>query len=255
MFFIRPAIFIGIFFTLSVSVPVSFARIGTFAEDNALFFSMERVEINPELSFRLASRADGRTQRDIAEFAGYYAEGSLEYSRGNFGLAADSFIEARKKWPEYFYADFAAALSYEAAGKYDTAARYYKSYLNKLRAYGKGHYGISAPLILSFSSGYVENYDYAYGAVKRRLSDYGIRLATVTPAPSSDLFPVAAALFFMSLGLVYLTFRSVIPFIKKKIREKNPPEGFWVCPRCGACTPELSFECSSCGKEKPGGKK
>jgi tetratricopeptide (TPR) repeat protein len=252
MFFTRPAIFVGIFISLAVSI--SFARIGPLSGDNDLFFSIERVEINPALSFRLISRADGRTQKDIAEFAVRYTEGSLEYSRGNFTLAADSFIEARKKWPEYFYADFAAALSYEAAGEYDTAARYYKSYLNKLRAYRKGHYGISAPLILSFSSGRIEDYDYAYGAVKRRLSDYGIRLEMVTPARSSDFFPVAAALFFTSLGLVYLIFKVWIPFAKKKIREKNPPEGFWICPGCGACTPELSFECSSCGKEKPGKK-
>lgn len=248
----RVACFLSAFIfclTLIFAAQITFAR-----EESDLFFSIDRIALRPELVMRLTFKADGRAQKDIAEFAVNYANGMSEYSRGNFTLARDSFLKARKTWPEYFYADLAIALSYEAGGEYGEAARYYKSYLNKLKAYDRGHYGISAPLIKSFSRGHIENYDYAYGAVKNRLLQYGIKLGMVKSARSSGFFIQDIALFFAALIFIWIVFYIVIPFVRKKIRESNPPEGFWVCPSCGEYTPELSFECSACGKNRPGRK-
>ena len=235
---------------VSTSTLVSFAQIIPLREDKDLFFSVNRVALKPELVSRLTVRDDGRAQRDIAEFAGYYGEGYKEYSLGNFTRAADNFKKARFKWPEYFYADFAIALDFDADREYGKAARYYKSYLNKLGAYKKGYYGISAPLIVSFASGRIEDYDYAYGVVEKRLSAYGIKLARVRPAYSFDIFPIGVTLFFLFAGFLLVMVHLVIPFIKRKVREKNPPEGYWVCPGCGTFTPDLSLECSICGRSK-----
>jgi tetratricopeptide (TPR) repeat protein len=220
-------------------------------DDRDLFFSLERVALKPELVARLSLKDDGRAQKDIAEFAGYYGEGYTQYSLGNFDSSALNFKKARHKWPEYFYADFAIALTYEAKGNYPGAARYYKSYLNKLKDYKRGYYGISAPLIMSFSSGRIEDYDYAYGAVKSRLLARGIDLGRVTPAYSDNALLFGIILFVVFVGALLVLLYVVIPFIKKKIREKNPPEGFWVCPKCGEFTPNLSFDCSSCGNPRP----
>jgi hypothetical protein len=31
----------------------------------------------------------------------------------------------------------------------------------------------------------------------------------------------------------------------------NPPEGFWICPGCGAENPELRYECQECRRPRP----
>ena len=236
---------------LTIFSLTSIAQMTSLRQEKDLFFSVDRVALKPELVALLERRDDGRAQKDIAEFAGYYGDGCVEYSRGNFSFAEADFKKARLKWPEYFYADFAIAVTLEAKGEYGKAARYYKSYLNKLREYKKGHYGISAPLIGSFASGRVEDHDFAYGAVKKRLSAYGIDLDKARPAYSFNIFPVAAFSLFLSAGIFFVVFHGVVPFIKKKLREKNAPEGFWACSKCGTFTPDLSLECSICGTSKP----
>jgi tetratricopeptide (TPR) repeat protein len=240
------------FFILCAAlVPSARAQILPLREQADLFFSIERIAIKPEISYRLISRAGSRVQKDIAEFAGHYASGLTEYSRGDFLSAASDFKQARGKWPEYFYADFAVALSYESAGDNEAAARYYKSYLNKLEAYRKGHYGISAPLIMSFSSGPIEDHDYAYSAVKRRLLVYDIDLAQVRPAGTPGGGAAGVIMLFAVIAITGFVIYATIPLVKKRIREKNPPAGFWVCRGCGAYVPDLSFECQECGRTKP----
>ncbi len=221
------------------------------ADENDMFFSSGRVSLREELILRLRSGDNGRAQKDIAEFAEYYSSASRDFSRGDFDGALENFLKARAKWPEYFYADLSAALCYEKLGKYNSAARYYKSYLNKLRSYQRGDYGISASLITSFARGPVEDYDYAYGAVKRRLSREGIDIDAVRPVYLMEGMAPAAFFWVVSAVLTLATFFIAVPFLKKKIREKNPPEGFWVCRACGAFSPELSFVCSSCSAPRP----
>ena len=45
----------------------------------------------------------------------------------------------------------------------------------------------------------------------------------------------------------------LIPYLRKIYRIKNPPEGYWVCPKCGTGNTELSKVCDKCGKEKDEG--
>ncbi len=216
--------------------------------DDDLFFSTERVALKPSLATALSERVDGRTQRDLAEFSRHYDRGFLEYSLGNLDSAVQRFSRARRVWPEFFYSDIAIALTYEAKGKYSLAARYYKSYLNKLRSYSQGKYGISAPIISGLSSGPVEDYDYAYSAVRRRLAGYGISIENVRPAYSPNPLLSVILLLVLATASYFGVFRFAVPFLKKKIREKNPPDGFWVCRRCGALNTVLSYVCGSCGE-------
>lgn len=210
------------------------------------FFSYKRFFLNQALVDKIPS--DGKTQTDINKFAENYTDGLYAMSGGRLPEAEAYFLAARKFWPEYFAADFLLALVYEEKGDYKIAARFYKSYLRKLKGFYSGTYRISVPLIISLSSFEIESYAAARELVEKRLGRYGINLDRVRPIATIPdfLFPGIGLIFLIG---VYIAWRKVArPFLKKMHNINNPPEGFWTCRKCGSYNPDLSNECEKCGK-------
>lgn len=213
-----------------------------------LFFTPRRLYLRSEVVDSISR--DGRTREELVNFALSYEKGLDSYAGGEFDRATEHFLSARKAWPEYFYNDFLIGLALEQLGEYDRAARFYKSYLNKLSKFHKGEYRISSPIILGISSGRIESYDAAYEEVARRLAGYGIDITRVRPVYTPPFFLIPISILIFLAGLYIALSRVLIPFIKKKDRQMHPPEGFWACRKCGAYNPELVRECGKCGKSR-----
>jgi tetratricopeptide (TPR) repeat protein len=221
--------------------PLSFSETG-----DDTFFTPRRLYLRSE--FVDSIDRDGRTREELVNFALSYERGLDSYAGREFDQAMEYFLSARKAWPEYFYNDLLIGLALEQLGEYDRAARFYKSYLNKLRKFHEGEYRISSPIILGISSGRIESYDAAYEAVAERLAGYGIDIRRVSPIYTPPFFLIPISIFIFLVGLYIMVTRLLIPFIRKKDRQMHPPEGFWACRKCGAYNPELARECGNCGK-------
>ena len=212
------------------------------------FFSSERFELDPYAVGRLTGH--GRAKKELKDFVAYFTKALADFSAGDMDGARAALLKARGVWPEYFGTDFMLALVYENLGKYGTAARFYKSYLNKLRDYYSGNYPISTALIQTFSSERVESYDEAHWLVKERLARSGIDLNSVRPAMT---FPPYLLGFFTAAAALgaYLFFQYIAwPYVKRQRRINNPPEDFWICRHCLTANPDLSKVCQKCRRPK-----
>ncbi|MBF0253155.1 MAG: hypothetical protein HQL29_05000 [Candidatus Omnitrophica bacterium] len=106
------------------------------------------------------------------------------------------------------------------------------------------------------STGGIEKYDAAKLLVDDRLKTYDLDLENVRIA---GMIPRFAKPYIFLLGalLVYLFLtKKLLPVIRKWNYIKNPPEGYWVCPKCQEFIPELSNYCNKCkyARKKPIGK-
>jgi len=212
------------------------------------FFSYKRYFLNQAVTDQISG--DGRPQRELKKFADNYTKGLYAFSAGRMEDAKKDMLIARDGWPEYFGTDFILALIYEEQGLPHIAARYYKSYLNKLNALHTGKYRISEPVIRSFTPRDIETYDTAYVQVKTRLAGYGIDLDKVRPVFTFPVF-LFPALVGMAIAAVYiLIFHWIRPRLKRRHWIKHPPEGFWVCRNCDTANPNLAMECIECGKPR-----
>jgi tetratricopeptide (TPR) repeat protein len=211
------------------------------------FFSYGRVSINRS---GLSGGRDGLVVENIDAFLENYTYAQYYISIGELKKAESYLLEARRRWPEYYATDFMLALLYEDTGRYRKAARYYKSYLNKLKKLQTGHYRISGSLMLSLSSSGMVEYNEAYNLVKMRMNKFGINIENVTPAPygGDPLAFIFFSLLLISVGLLF--YYKFLPFYRKRKKLKRTPEGYWGCPRCGTYNPELRHECEKCGFRK-----
>ena len=215
-------------------------------DDKERFFSYERFFLNQSVVSKIPS--DGRTQADLNRFANSYTKGLYAASGGRTEEAEKDLLEAREAWPEYFNTDFLLARIYEDSGDYKKAARFYKSYLNKLRRFHRGEYRISETLIRVFASSQIEPYEPAQEVIKQRLAEYGIRLGRVRPVITPPVF-LLPLLLLAALGAAYVAVtRLLVPYLKMRHRMKNPPEGYWVCRSCGTGNTVLNKVCERCGR-------
>ena len=195
-------------------------------------------------------KGGGRFKHDLKKFYGYFTAGLYAFSSGDVNKAETSFLQAREVWPEYFGTDFLLGLTHEKLGDYHTAARYYKTYLNKLKSFHEGRYPISRPVIYSISAAGIEPYDQAEDLVSNRLDKYGIDLEDVRPVLTFPgfLVPMFAG------GIILLTYfigqYKLVPYLRLRYRVKHPPEGFWVCRYCGEENPEPVKECEECHRPR-----
>lgn len=225
----------------------SFAFLGASAEDD-VFFSSERFTLNVEVAANLSG--DGQTQKIIRRFSEAFNKGAAELEKGELTLAESDLQLARAMWPEFFGPDFLLALLYERTGNIDAAARYYKSYLIKLKVLENGRYGISAQLIRGMLGGRVETYDEAFALVRERLLAKGVAIETVRPvfAMSSLLYPAAVVLMFFIL--YFASYHWFLPRWRRYYKITHPPENFWVCPVCLTENPVPNKVCQECGKAR-----
>ena len=220
----------------------------SFAVSEDKFFSYKRFFLNQDIAGTFLD--DGKVKKDLNRFALTFMRGLSEGSSERTIEARRSFLKARGIWPEYFNTDFVIALTYEDEGKYKIAARYYKSYLDKLEAFHKGEYRMYGSLIVSFTSGKIDSYESARALIKKHLTEFDIDLKKVNaPFTIPDfLVPVIVVLF---LIVIYVINRYWIsPSLRNRRLIKNPPEGFWVCPRCMAINPNPALECTECGRKR-----
>jgi tetratricopeptide (TPR) repeat protein len=212
------------------------------------FFAYERFFINEAA---ISGREDqGLIRRDLDAFIKTFNQGLYYFSGGDTSEAEKSFQKARRLWPEYYATDFLLARVYEQTGEYSIAARYYKSYLDKLYKLRSGVYRLTGPLMISFNSGGIESYNKAYGYIKERLEEYGIDIDKVVPAfnpPGAFLFLIISL---PGIAVIIFIYHKTAAFWRKRKRIENIPEGFWMCPECGTYNPLLRNECEQCGHKK-----
>ncbi|MFH1877582.1 MAG: hypothetical protein ABH883_02095 [Candidatus Omnitrophota bacterium] len=191
---------------------------------------------------------------ELSLFAVSFSAGLKDLASGARDRALKEFEEARKLWPEFFATDFLIALIYEEKDDYKKAARYYKSYLKKLKNLESGAYRISGPVMFSLLSGGIEEYGEAYARVKRRMQAREIDIDKVSPAGGSS---GACCMFFLGVFFIFAAFFTlkykVVPSLKVLYRVMNPPEGFWACRNCGAYNPNPAKECTECRRPRESG--
>lgn len=242
-----PSVLILCVFTLIIL----HSGICAFSQDDHSFFSYKRFYLNKDVTSKFSS--GGGAKNELLKFVKSYEEGLYAFSNGDFKKAEKNFLEARKRWPEYYGTDFLLALTYEQMGQYPKAARYYKTYLNKLRYLQEGEYRISGPLIISLTFGRIEPYKEAREIVSEHLQIYGIDLSRVRPVYSLPFFLLPIVVGLGIAALYIYVFYHLIPYLKRLRRRLHPPEGYWVCPKCGAQNTNLSKECEDCGREREDG--
>jgi len=213
------------------------------------FFSYRRFLIQYWVIDKVSG--GGRVQADLRKFTKTYSDGINAFSSGEWRKAGSYFREAGRIWPEFPGTDFLIALVHERQGDRHTAARYYKSYLNKLRDLNAGRYRISAPVIRGLLGRDPEDPGRARAIIGGHLERYGIDLDKVRPVISVPPFAVFLPAVVV-LALSYLAVsRILMPYWDRQRRIKNPPEGFWVCAGCGTGNPVLRKECEKCGNPQP----
>jgi hypothetical protein len=214
-------------------------------KEEDVFFSPKRFSVKKEIVEKLStdSPAPGELDRFAEEFTG----GVELVASGDNSKAKSVLFHARELWPEYFGTDFVLALSFEMSGDYVSAAKFYKSYLRKLRNYHAGKYHISGALIRFLSGGNVEKYDEAKDRVYSRMAAHGIMVDKVTEAGGSPFIPIAILGLIAAIAVFYWLDRHIIPYVKRRIRILTPPKGFWACRHCGGYSPEVSNFCLRCG--------
>ncbi len=212
------------------------------------FFSFQRLSLKTALTDNIPE--GGMTEKDLKAFCELFTRALDEALSGNSAEAEIHLHAARELWPEFFGTDLALAFLYEKNGDNRTAARYYKSYLNKLKDYHDGRYTISAPLIRSVSSYDIEKYDLAYSLVVERLAGYGISLERVHPAVTVPALALPLAIG-GGIALVYIAVCCWLwPLVRKRYKITHPPRGFWVCGHCAAENPDPNKVCQECRRPR-----
>ncbi|MDD5487768.1 MAG: hypothetical protein PHH49_02250 [Candidatus Omnitrophica bacterium] len=229
----------AIMFVILVSLTVA-----AFSGSVDRYFSYQRFFLNQRFVDDISN--DGQLNRSIKSFAANFTDGLYAFSAGDYTEALVFFMAARSFWPEFFATDFLIALIYEANSSYDTAARYYKSYLEKLRDFHNGRYGLSGEIIYAITTFDIEDDREAYDNIRERMLDKGIDIDAVSP---ERVFPrefMPYILIALAGGCYVLIAKVVMPLYRRWYRVKFPPEGFWTCRRCGTYNPGLSNECKEC---------
>ena len=241
---LKNAIFILIFCSLLISLPALLLSREQYADEEK-FFSYERFLLNQSVIDKIPTR--GRTQTELKRFAVAFMDGIYAMSAGQSEEAEEHLLKASKIWPEYYATDFLLALLYENRGEYRLAARYYKSYLNKLKGFHEGKFRISALLIISITPT-IEKYDAASELVTERMEQHGIDIASVRPAITVLPFIIYLVLFAVVGLCCFAVIRWALPYWREQYRIKHPPEGFWACKNCHTMNSDLNKVCEYCGK-------
>ena len=220
--------------------------------DKDHFFSYERFYLNKNFFDKLSG--SGGVQSALIGFSDHFIAGFTALSAGKLQEAKSELLKARDMWPEYFGTYFLLALIYEEEGDYKLANRYYKTYLLRLKDLYEGKYRISGALMPGLTTGGIEQYNTAYENVKERVAVYELDIDAARSVHSFPvLVPVIVAV--VSFGVLYVVLHYLVsPYIRRKQRMKNMPEGFWMCRHCGEINPVIIEECTRCRKLRNGQK-
>lgn len=219
------------------------------AQDGA-FFSPKRFKLKTELVNSMSG--EGQVQRGIKDFSVVFMKALDEFMSGDTASAELDLLRARDIWPEFYGTDFVLALLREKEGDPATAARYYKSYLNKLRDLNGGKYGISLPVIKSLMPSGIETCTKAEILVRKRLAVYGIKVERVCPMMIVPPFVYWGAMYLIAMIILAVTWVWLRTVIRKHYKITHAPEGFWICRDCETENPYPNKVCQNCGKRAKG---
>jgi hypothetical protein len=238
-----------IVFIVAVCSLITLSLFARFPDDDEdAFFSYDRFYLKAAILNDVAW--DRNMRNDVKAFMRNFTDGIYAVSASDPKKAKKRLLRARAIWPEYFGTDFLLARVNEDTGDYGLSARFYKSYLNKLKDFSEGKYRISEPLIRKITPYSIESYDDARELVKYRLKDYGIDLAAVRPFYNLPGF-LKFLIMLAALGAGYMIAAyGVIPHIRRRRHAGNPPEGSWECKKCGTYNSNIRKECEKCGEKK-----
>jgi len=197
------------------------------------------------LDLRGAGLAARRTKRLAQDFV----KGFDAVRKGRTGEAVLQFQRASRLLPEYFHIDFIIALTYEEKGDIKNAARFYKSYLEKLKRFRGGRYRLTQPLIENTVNFKISGYEEAKELVDQRMAKQGIDMQRVSSGryPMSFIFIILAAI----AGAILYALKTAGPvkrIIYKIKAGLNHSEDFWVCQNCGRNNGNINITCYGCGK-------
>jgi len=227
---------------------LSSSAFAQYLDNEDSFFSYKRFYAQLDILNTISENKDIR--KDIKDFMRNFSEGIYAISAGDPVKAKPKLLKALAIWPEYFGTYFLLARLNEDMGDYDLSARFYKSYLNKLKAFSEGRYRISGPIMRGITPYRIESYDDAYALVRDRLETRGIDLAAVRPFSTVPGFLRSFIIFVMFAVIYAVMAYMVIPYIKRRRRINNPPEGMWVCKKCETYNLNILIECEKCGEKR-----
>ena len=223
-----------------------------YLDNESDFFSFEKYKYTYQYFYRLeqTSLTDaGLTQRIVHQLAKNLVNGFDFIGEEEIDIAILEFKKASSALPEYFHSDFLTALSYEKKDDFRSAARFYKSYLEKLKKFQDGLFRLTQPLIEDTVDFNIADYKDAKELISQRMARNGIDIKRV----SSRGFPLLFVLIIISLmvsGIAY--FAAKIDPVKKiayKVKAKSiRSKDSWICLNCGQENANINIKCHRCGK-------
>jgi len=242
-----------VFIVICIMLMQPFISLAYGGSDNERdFFSFEKYE-HTYLYFynfqHLDLKASGAAAKRIKLLAEKFVSGFDALKNGRVDEAILRFQESLSALPEYFHVDFILALAYEEKGDIESAARSYKSYLEKLNKFQMGLYRFTAPVIENTVSFDISSYENARELISRRMARHGIDMRNVSSGRRFPRVIIIIFIFCVGAGLYLSTKIDLVKSIIYKIKTKlNRSKDSWICLHCGTENININFICRKCGK-------
>ena len=227
-------------------------RAQEYLDNESNFFSFEKYQYTYLYFYRFkqASIVDaGLAQRRVHQLAKSFVAGFDSIGEEEIDIAISKFKKASSVLPEYFHSDFLVALSYEKKDDFKTAARFYKSYLKKLKKFHDGLFRLTQPLIESTVDFNIADYEGAYELISQRMTRYGIDIEQVSSRDFPFLFVFIIISLIVSSILYFVAKLDPVKRIVYKVRAKSiRSKDSWICLNCGQENANINIKCHRCGK-------
>ncbi|MFH1868104.1 MAG: hypothetical protein ABH843_03945 [Candidatus Omnitrophota bacterium] len=251
---IRPKLILSAIILILLMQPInSRALADTDAADE--YFSYEKYS-SAYMYFskieRVEYRRDGLGERKIKALADRFVWGFDALSQKKQDEASVQFRKALRILPEYFHLDFILGLLYEEKGDYIKGAKFYASYLEKLKKFHEGMFPIAKPIITDTIDFDIKGYPQAYELIKQRLSLHGIDIDEAMNK-KYPILPVAIIVLALAIAAIFtLTQKEPIKrsFYAAKARLYTSKDS-WICTDCGKENSNINSACYNC--DKPAG--
>lgn len=222
--------------------------------DDQDFFSFKRYRATYSyfLKYRKADLSHaGAPARAVQCMGTHLVRGFDALNEDKPDAALAEFKIAARSVPEYFHTDFFIALTYDAMGDTQNAARYYKSYLRKLKKYWDGLYRLTSPVIQKTVSFDIPGYKEAQGLINRRMAASGINMDKL----SSEKHPLSYVIIFITAVLGVTVYALVTSRSAQRARYRIKgmllsDKTRWICRICGKENSNVNVVCWNCRETK-----
>lgn len=223
-----------------------------YPNDEYNFFSLQKYGYTYLYFYRfqqLDLRTAGLAQRRVKELAKKFVKGFDALREGKTDKAISQFKQISRVLPEYFHIDFIIALSYEKKGDFKNAARFYKSYLEKLKKFDNGMYRLTQPLIEKTVNFNIPGYEKAEDLIEQRMAKYGINMQKVSLGHYPPLLIIIIIVIMVGALLCLASKADPVKRILYKAKaELSHSKECWICIYCGKENANINTICYNCGK-------